>query len=352
MATSLKRNLEGEDADAQENKKIRADGGAEVSGDATGIYETRVLIDNFEASVIIGKGGANVKQIRIDSGAFVSILKNESSVSKERVMTIKVKHFLCLTCGLSTHPCDPQAPRKTAFITSVWKCYFYTILQATPAKIAVAIKLITELLLSEANRRKAESSVPGEQDTTYAIKVLIHKFLAGSIIGKAGAIIKEMQEMTGCRVQLSNEPLTGSTEKTVTLTGTPDCIHDAASRVMEQLNTNPLREGCTSTPYVPGAVAQAAASPYGLPPGVPPPFSPYGGSAPSPYSPYATHSHYGHSAPGAPSGAIASIAGSAGVTKVEKIVIPTVTAGNSHKSVLRNILFSVFQFTVSITHEA
>ena len=55
-----------------------------------GVFEIRVLIDNYEASVIIGKGGSNVKSIRTESSAFVSILRSDYP-SAERVMTLKGK---------------------------------------------------------------------------------------------------------------------------------------------------------------------------------------------------------------------------------------------------------------------
>lgn len=274
MATSLKRGLEEQVVDEQGVKKLKAEGEAKPEGE---LLESRLLIDNYEASVIIGKGGENVKVVRTDSGAFVSILKTESAVSKERVMTIK----------------------------------------GTPDAIAKAIMLIVNLLLESANSRKQKdpTAATGELETSYTVKILIHKFLAGSIIGKGGTIIKEIQEQSGAKVQLSNDPLTNSTEKTVTVTGTAEQVNSAASRIMTQLHENPLRQGCTSIPYVPGqAAAAAGASPYGAP------AAPYG-APPGAYG-YPPQPGYG-----APYGAPAAAPAAAGPSKVEKIVIPTVCAG-------------------------
>jgi len=279
MAT-LKRNLDDTDTVDDGIKKIRAEpeGGDAKAGEP---MEIRVLIDNYEASVIIGKGGANVKTIRTGSGSFVSILKTESTMSKERVMTIK----------------------------------------GSEEAIAAALKMIVTLLLEAANQRKlTDPKGPGEPETSYAMKVLIHKFLAGSIIGKGGVIIKEIQESSQARLSLSVEPMPGSTEKTVQITGTPDTLYAAALRVLAQLVNNPLRAGSTTILYVPGAAMGPAGAPaYGAPA---PAFNPYG-APPQPYGAPA----YGapQSSPyGAPYGAPAA---PGAATKTEKIVIPTVCAG-------------------------
>lgn len=283
-------------------KKIKAADGTEVN--VEDLMEIRMLVDNTEASVIIGKAGANVKSVRTESGAFVSILKTESQTSKERVMTVKGE------------------------------------LEA----IAKAIKLMAGLLVANQQTKIDPATEAGQQ---YAVKILIHKFLAGAIIGKAGAIIREIQDQTKVRMSLSVDALTNSTEKTVSLTGTPECIEAGALRVLNQLATNPLRAGCSSVPYVPGGFSPAgygappAAVGYGAPPagyspfappagqqaaygaapvqgyGAPPPQQGYGapyGAAPS-QNPYAPQ--YG-AAPGAP-GAVEK--------KTEKIVIPSVCAG-------------------------
>lgn len=271
------------------SKKIKGEDGTEVRT-SEDLMELRLLIDNYEASVIIGKGGTNVKNVRSESGAFVSILKTDSPVSKERVMTVK----------------GPELA------------------------ICSALNLIVNLLLDSANQRKqTDPAVPVEADTTYSLKILIHKFLAGSIIGKQGTIIREIQESTKARVQLSNDALPGSTEKTVTITGTPETFLAGATRVVSQLANNPLRTGSSVILYIPGAAvpqsgyappfgapAYGAAPQYGAPPQQQ---SPYG-APPSPYgAPAAYGSPYGAPPPQA--------GGPAPGSKTEKIVIPTVCAG-------------------------
>merc|ERR1712130_443880 len=47
-----------------------------------------------------------------------------------------------------------------------------------------------------------------------AIRLLVHRASVGAVIGKGGTTIKETQSETNVRVQVSNEPLPNSTEKT------------------------------------------------------------------------------------------------------------------------------------------
>lgn len=267
----MKRNTDFEETEPNSNKKVKLEGD-------DGLIEIRLLIDNYEASVVIGKGGANVKAIRTGSNAFVSILRNDFQ-SKERIMTLK----------------------------------------GTVEYIAKAAELIAQLLIDAAN----EKSETAETVTTATMKVLLHKACAGAIIGKGGEIIKEIQESTGGKLSLSTEPMGPSTEKTCSITGDTTQIYSAFTRVVTQLNENPPRAGTPSIPYVPGAAPQhgAAAYPptgYGAPPGGAPAYGAppsYGGPPPAGYYGAPPHSPYGAPPPGE-------------APKTEQIVIPTVCAGS------------------------
>jgi predicted RNA-binding protein YlqC (UPF0109 family) len=101
------------------------------------------------------------------------------------------------------------------------------------------------------------ATYPNTKDTltdteTTVFKILVHRSAVGAVIGKAGAVIKETQLETSARVQVSNEPLPNSTEKTITITGTPMAIHNAMLRILTQLRDNPLKQGVRVILYVPG----------------------------------------------------------------------------------------------------
>jgi predicted RNA-binding protein YlqC (UPF0109 family) len=280
MAT--KRAADNEAAGEDGIKKPRMD------GEGADLQEVRVLIDNYEASVIIGRGGENVKKIRAETSAFVSILKSEGSGTKERVMQIK----------------------------------------GTVEFNTAALKAIAELMINNANQKNADAP-DAEPTTTHQFKLLVHKNLAGAIIGKGGVIIQAIQSETGARVSLSTEPLGGSSEKTVTISGTVDQVFDASTRILTQIRDNPVRSGTSTMHYVPGQTA------FGVPPAgyQMPPQGMYG--APQGYAPQ------GYGMPQMGMGGPMAGAGQAmGAQKTEKIVIPTVCAGTvigKQGSIIREI---------------
>ena len=53
----------------------------------------------------------------------------------------------------------------------------------------------------------------------------------GSLIGKAGSKIKEIREVTGANILVASEPLPGSTERTVTVTGSRDAVTKSVNQV-------------------------------------------------------------------------------------------------------------------------
>jgi len=228
--------------------------------------EIRTLIDNHQVGGIIGKGGSNVKKVRDETGAFVSILKAEFRNVQERIMVLK---------GTST-------------------------------QIAKGCRLLADLLMDVAHQKEKKENSDSLSDTI-AIRFLVHRSAVGAVIGKAGAVIKETQSDSGARVQVSNEPLPQSTEKTVTITGTPAQIEHAALRILTQLRDNPIRSGTKVFPYVPGQPL------YAQPPSYAPPH----------YGQPVLYPSVSHSAPTY----IAPVSSSSQPPSTQKIAIPTVCAG-------------------------
>jgi len=190
--------------------------------------EVRCLIDNHSVGGIIGKAGAHVKRVREETNVFVSILKSDHKTVKERVMVLK---------GQSSH-------------------------------IAKAFQLIAEHLVEaavQAEKKGFTNNTEVASDST-VIKLLVHKSIVGAVIGKGGTVIKETQTETGARVQVSNEPLPNSTEKTISVTGTPVAIYNALIRILVQLCDNPVRSGTRVLLYIPGPpmYPPQLASPYGF----------------------------------------------------------------------------------------
>lgn len=248
----------------------------------------RFLIENTQVGAIIGKGGSNVSRIREETGVFLSILKTDIKQVSERIMMMK----------------------------------------GDSATIGSAVSAVAQNLRDSHTIRNNTADSSTDIGST-SIRLLVHRAACGAIIGKAGATIKETQQECGVRIQISNDPLPNSTDKAVTITGTPAQLKGAMQRILDQLRENPLRPGTKEYQYIPGApllaamnmsaLAAALPSVAGLPPSVHPLYAQTLSGLGAQHPLFAAHAQ----------AAVPGLGGIslAGPTTTQKIAIPTVTAG-------------------------
>ena len=169
----------------------------------------RFLIASSQVGSIIGKAGANVRSVREGSGCFVSILKSEYRDVTERVMEVKG--------GVDALP--------------------------------MAVERIAELLVL-AQRERGE--LRDEDEAPYvSLVLLLHRGLVGSIIGRAGVLVKDTQSASGARVQVSNDVLVGSTEKPVTVLASTHGMREAFRRIALQISDSEGKAVSKTVQYVP-----------------------------------------------------------------------------------------------------
>jgi heterogeneous nuclear rnp K-like protein 2 len=144
----------------------------------------RCLIVTQDASIIIGRGGTHVNEIREKSGARV-VVSESIPGNPERILNV-------------SGPLD--AVSKVGFF-SYFACTHETDLQCK------AFGLIVRRINDEPFD---VPSVPGSRAVT--IKFMIPNSRMGSVIGKQGCKIKEIQEASGARLNASEGMLPGSTE--------------------------------------------------------------------------------------------------------------------------------------------
>lgn len=102
--------------------------------------------------------------------------------------------------------------------------------------------LLVEILASEVMFFQGESADGhDEENFNITLKLLIPGSAAGSIIGKGGATINEIQTQTSSRIQLSrnDEVFPGTTDRIVTLGGTITAVLGALHLILSKL----LRDG-------------------------------------------------------------------------------------------------------------
>ncbi|KAL7270066.1 PAB1 binding protein [Rhizina undulata] len=196
----------------------------------------RAVITSAEAATVIGKGGENVTQIRKMSEAKCTVSDYQRGAG-ERILTVS----------------------------------------GAVDAVAKAFGLIIRTLNNEP---LDQASSP--QSKTYPLRVLIPHILIGSIIGKSGSRIREIQEASGARLNASSACLPLSTERSLVVLGVADAVHIAtyyiANTLVEQL-----------TERFGGPAASAYATRSGGPAGPIP-----GGMQVVPYQPQPLHGSYGN----------------------------------------------------------
>ncbi|PKY03275.1 KH domain RNA binding protein [Aspergillus campestris IBT 28561] len=196
----------------------------------------RAVISSQEAATVIGKGGENVSQIRRLSGAKCTV-SDYSRGAVERILTVS----------------GPQDAVAKAF----------------------------GLIIRTLNNEPLDSPSTA-QSKTYPLRLLIPHLLIGSIIGKGGSRIREIQEASGARLNASDACLPLSTERSLVILGVADAVHIAtyyvAVTLVEQL-----------TERFGGPAASAYATRSGGPAGAVP-----GGMQVVPYVPQPVGGQYGH----------------------------------------------------------
>ncbi|XP_041379793.1 poly(rC)-binding protein 3-like [Gigantopelta aegis] len=84
------------------------------------------------------------------------------------------------------------------------------------------------------------------------LKLIIQTSQCGSLIGKGGSKIKEIRETTGASIQVAGETLPNSTERAVTVSGTPEaitlCVREICDIMLESPPKGPF------VPYKPHAL--------------------------------------------------------------------------------------------------
>ncbi|GAA5858501.1 hypothetical protein JCM8547_007335 [Rhodosporidiobolus lusitaniae] len=180
---------------------------------AASTIQMRTLIVTQDASIIIGKQGKNVNEIRDKSGSKITITEAVPG-NPERIMGV-------------AGPLD-------------------------------AVSKAFGLIVRRINDEPFDvPSVPGSRAVT--IRFIIPNSRMGSVIGKAGAKIKEIQEASGARLQASEAMLPGSTERVLSVSGVADAIHIAVYYIGTVLQEHPVATSNTS--YRPGGGPD-----YGRPP--------------------------------------------------------------------------------------
>ncbi|XDV30092.1 hypothetical protein PO909_033084, partial [Leuciscus waleckii] len=181
-----------------EPNKVQSEGGLNVT------LTIRLLMHGKEVGSIIGKKGETVKKMREESGARINISEGNCP---ERIVTI-------------TGPTD-----------AIFKAF-----------AMIAYKFEEDIINSMSNS-------PATSKPPVTLRLVVPASQCGSLIGKGGSKIKEMRESTGAQVQVAGDMLPNSTERAVTISGTPEAIIQCVKQICVVMLESPPK-GAT-IPYRP-----------------------------------------------------------------------------------------------------
>ncbi|XP_023857599.1 heterogeneous nuclear ribonucleoprotein K isoform X4 [Salvelinus sp. IW2-2015] len=171
-----------EDADEEQSYKR--------SRNTEDMVELRILLQSKNAGAVIGKGGKNIKSLRTDFNASVSV---PDSSGPERILSIGAE-----------------------------------------------IETVGDILLKIIPTLEEYQQYNG-MDFDCELRLLIHQSLAGSIIGVKGAKIKELRENTQTNIKLFQECCPQSTDRVVLVSGKSERVVECIKIMLDLIAEAPIK---------------------------------------------------------------------------------------------------------------
>lgn len=171
--------------------------------------DMRMLLPSKVAGAIIGKGGENIKRLRTDYKASISV---PDSRGPERILSVSAN--VDVVCAI--------------------------------------MRDVIPTISQQMNRA---------EDDDHEIRVLIHQSHAGRVIGKGGTRIKELREETGSQIKIYMDCAPYSSERVVQITGSARQITGCIGAMYETMEGVPPKGA--NMPYNPNNFDQFNSTSYG-----------------------------------------------------------------------------------------
>nr|XP_033783875.1 heterogeneous nuclear ribonucleoprotein K isoform X3 [Geotrypetes seraphini] len=162
------------------------------------MVELRILLQSKNAGAVIGKGGKNIKALRTDYNASVSV---PDSSGPERILSISADID---TTGEILKKIIPTLEEHNSVFHIQYQHY-------------------------------------KGSDFDCELRLLIHQSLAGGIIGVKGAKIKELRENTQTTIKLFQECCPHSTDRVVLIGGKPDRVVECIKIILDLISESPIK---------------------------------------------------------------------------------------------------------------
>nr|XP_060148878.1 heterogeneous nuclear ribonucleoprotein K-like [Globicephala melas] len=178
------------------------------------MVELHILLQSKNAGAVIGKGGKNIKALRTDYNASVSVPDSSGP-----------EHILSISADIET-------------IGEILKKIIPTLEEGLQLPSPTATSQLR--LKSDAVECLNYQHYKGS-DFDCKLRLLIHQSLAGGIIGVKGAKIKELRENTQTTIKLFQECCPQSTDRVVLIGGKPDRVVECIKIILDLISESPIK---------------------------------------------------------------------------------------------------------------
>jgi len=162
----------------------------------------KILVPNFIAGKLIGKGGANINELQSRYSASIQLSANKEFYpgTEDRIVTVSAE--------------KEQIIRFTSYM----------------------IEHVLEEPESERNVR-------------HDVKLVVTNVAAGLVIGKGGATIKDIQEQSSAKINISKRDGCISNERVLVISGDVPQRLDACGRIIEKMAEEPDKMSSSTVKY-------------------------------------------------------------------------------------------------------
>jgi len=206
---------------------------------------SKITIPSAAGGLILGKGGETIRSIALESGSKVLMTsKDDALFTQERVLTISGEAGQCVKCVdliLAKLAEQDDIPvfvnRGTTYSPSVRGSFFSMPMgQRGPPRGGKQLNAPPMVDRRGVDMSNTNSEVDAAQTN---ITISIPNEYVGNIFGRQGSTMREIISLSGAKVNVSgrNEFVEGTTNRLVTITGSPHCAQAAHLFITQRLET-------------------------------------------------------------------------------------------------------------------
>lgn len=162
----------------------------------------KILIPNYAAGSIIGKGGQNIAQVQQTTGARIKLSPNNDYY--------------------------PGTQERIGLIIGELE------------NITAMLNFVIEKIRQEPQGLKMNPSITFDRERSKQMKVIVPNSTAGMIIGKGGVTIKSINEQTGARLQITQKDAENvAGERVIAVSGNLEQVQAACTLLVSKIQEDP-----------------------------------------------------------------------------------------------------------------